>query len=869
MHKRPIRYLALAFLFGSAGSTLLAAPLAAPAPQDAKTSESKKKPEDKYTKFFKDKKVETAKGKFVTLHKMDGDVYLELPTKLLGQELMMGATITSTTDPDYLAVGSKNSAPIVFRIEQQDSLLVMKTPNTLVYKRGASKELSQALALNYRDPIVESFKPEVYRADSSAVVIKLNKLITETNPFFEIMPKQQGPFKITSTRNNALTFVRGLKSFDTNASVRVEMNFSVTASLMGLLTVARDMPLTAEVTYTLLPVQASTAIPRFADARVGYETSRKVSFPEYLDQSEPVYLAHRWNLVPKNKSAYAAGKLSEPEKKIIFYLDNTLPAGWVKPVREGVLRWNKAFESAGFKDVIEVRDFPKNDKHFDPDNLEYSCIRFVPNTMETVSSSSWSDPRTGEIFSAGLTIYNNVASQLYKERFLATAAVDPTIRSGQLSQAQLEQSLSLLVSQEVGRVLGLLPNQAASAAYTIADLRSSKSQSQGLAASILDGASYNYLAQPTDKGARLVNDHLGPYDHYAISWGYTYFPKSGGDPVAEAKLLTAMVNKQAGDARYRFAPETRYAIDPTVREQDLGDAPLQASALGMKNLAIIRNGLEQWIKNDPDSRKKNALYLGVAQQYYLMLKNGMSLVGGIVCTTPRLSSGQPSYRVIPKTKQREAFLWTLEQAKQFQGYADRSLERRGFLNIGYFDQLLEFIVNDILNLRARIILASQIDKQSYSLEEYFDDLYQATFAATIAGKNPNHMERLMQTAFVDKSVSGAKSARAVTPIFPTGFATPMLQLPAGQLSASVATSADYAEALQSNKASFRSSNPSASIYPMINVATVDTSDRYMYAALLKLRPLLEKRIASTSDKVLRAHYQTLAFKVARLLDEKK
>ena len=109
------------------------------------------------------------------------------------------------------------------------------------------------------------------------------------------------------------------------------MNFSVNASLMGVLTVAKDMPLTAEVTYTILPVEASNAIPRFADARVGYQTTRKVSFPDYLDQSEPVYLAHRWQLVPKDKKAYAKGQLTEPEKKIVFYLDSAFPASWQRP----------------------------------------------------------------------------------------------------------------------------------------------------------------------------------------------------------------------------------------------------------------------------------------------------------------------------------------------------------------------------------------------------------------------------------------------------------------------------------------------------------------------------------------------------------
>lgn len=770
MHKSCIRCLLVATAISAGSLSLAAAPSALSSRAFGDDTKKEKKEEDKYTKFFKDKKVETARGKFVTLHKIDGNVYLELPTKYLGKELMMGAKITSTTDPDYLAVGSMNSAPIVFRFEKQDSVIVMKAPNSIVYRRDASPELQKALELNYRDQSVESFTPEVYKADSSAVVLKINSLVTESSPFFEIVPSQQGPFKITSSRNSSLTFVRGLKAFDTNASVRVEMNFSVNASLMGVLTVAKDMPLTAEVTYTILPVEASNAIPRFADARVGYQTTRKVSFPDYLDQSEPVYLAHRWQLVPKDKKAYAKGQLTEPEKKIVFYLDSAFPASWQRPIREGVLRWNKAFEAAGFRNAIEVRDFPKNDKQFDPDNLEYSCIRYIPNSQETIASSNWTDPRTGEIFSGNLTIYNNVEALLHKQRFIGTAAVDPQVRSSRLPQALFEESLSQLVTQEMGSVLGLLRNYAASASYTTDQLRSAKfTKESGLAPSILDGVTYNYLAQPSDKGVRLINDQLGVYDLFAIDWGYRYFDLKG-DPAAEAKELLSRVDKRAREPYLRYAPEQRYAVDPTVRTEDLGNDPIKTAELTMKNLAFIQSNLSKWITNDPDSRKKKSLYLAIVQGYYLQLKNAMSLVGGVVCQESRLSTSLPRYQVVPKVKQREAFQWLLRQAKDFQGKADRNFERKGFIDVSYYDQLLEFLVKDIYDLRSRIIIASQVDSKTYSLGEYFDDLYQATFASTIAGKSPNHMERLMQIAFIDKSIAGTVNPRNATPGMPYSFA---------------------------------------------------------------------------------------------------
>ena len=867
MHKSCIRCLLVATAISAGSLSLAAAPSALSSRAFGDDTKKEKKEEDKYTKFFKDKKVETARGKFVTLHKIDGSVYLELPTKYLGKELMMGAKVTSTTDPDYLAVGSMNSAPIVFRFEKQDSVIVMKAPNSIVYRRDASPELQKALELNYRDQSVESFTPEVYKADSSAVVLKINSLVTESSPFFEIVPSQQGPFKITSSRNSNLTFVRGLKSFDSNASVRVEMNFSVNASLMGVLTVAKDMPLTAEVTYTILPVEASNAIPRFADARVGYQTTRKVSFPDYLDQSEPVYLAHRWQLVPKDKKAYAKGQLTEPEKKIVFYLDSAFPASWQRPIREGVLRWNKAFEAAGFRNAIEVRDFPKNDKQFDPDNLEYSCIRYIPNSQETVAASHWTDPRTGEIFSGNLTIYNNVEALMHKQRFIGTAAVDPQVRSSRLPQALFEESLSQLVTQEMGSVLGLLHNYAASASYTTDQLRSAKfTKESGLAPSILDGVTYNYLAQPSDKGVRLINDQLGVYDLFAIDWGYRYFDLKG-DPAAEAKELLSRVDKRAREPYLRYAPEQRYAVDPTVRTEDLGNDPIKTAELTMKNLAFIQPNLSKWITNDPDSRKKKSLYLAIVQGYYLQLKNAMSLVGGVVCQESRLSTSLPRYQVVPKAKQREAFQWLLRQAKDFQGKADRNFERKGFIDVSYYDQLLEYLIKDIYDLRSRIIIASQVDSKTYSLGEYFDDLYQATFASTIAGKSPNHMERLMQIAFIDKSIAGTVNPRNATPGMPYSFAGAPTSV-GGKL-ISLTSTTDYSDALKAGRVNYGGGDPSASIYPMANVPALDTSEQYMYAALLKVRPLLEQRAASTTDRTLKAHYQTLAFKVAKLLDAKK
>ncbi len=53
-------------------------------------------------------------------------------------------------------------------------------------------------------------------------------------------------------------------------------------------------------------------------------------------------------------------------KPIVYYLDNTFPESWKEPLREGILRWNTAFEKIGFKNVVQVRDFPLDDQSLIP-----------------------------------------------------------------------------------------------------------------------------------------------------------------------------------------------------------------------------------------------------------------------------------------------------------------------------------------------------------------------------------------------------------------------------------------------------------------------------------------------------------------------
>ena len=65
----------------------------------------------------------------------------------------------------------------------------------------------------------------------------------------------------------------------------------------------------------------------------------------------------------------------------------------------------------GLKDVIQMKDYPKDDPEFDEDNLRYSCIRYIPTDRGGSQGPSWADPRTGEMFCAN-AYYRQLARKI-------------------------------------------------------------------------------------------------------------------------------------------------------------------------------------------------------------------------------------------------------------------------------------------------------------------------------------------------------------------------------------------------------------------------------------------------------------------------
>ena len=159
-----------------------------------------------------------------------------------------------------------------------------------------------------------------------------------------------------------------------------------------------------------------------------------------------------------------------------------------------------------------------------------------------------------------------------------------------------------------GHALGLPHNWIASAAFPVDSLRSPTfTERYGVAASIMEYARQNYIAQPGDGVTRFVRK-IGPYDHYAINWGYRVIPdaKTAEDEVpcsiagswsARGTPCTASVPSARTSAR-RSRPRT-WGTTPCAR---VGTGSPTSSAC----CRTCPRGLRRPARTTPTSRSSTA-----------------------------------------------------------------------------------------------------------------------------------------------------------------------------------------------------------------------------------------------------------------------
>lgn len=547
--------------------------------------------------------------------KEKGKVYLEVKPEQVNRNFLATMTLESGIGERGIYSGMPLQ-DFIFYFQRVNNHLhfVIRNVN---FRTRAGDPQARSVARSFSDSVLYALPIKSIHPERKTLLIDLGDLLLKDVPGLSsgLSWMLDGNYSLDEDKS----YFGNVKALPQNIEIESVYGFSGEGKdgMTYVETLPDSRALTLRVRYSLsqLP-QKNTYVPRLADERVGYFVTAYQDLSNRRTDPFTRYI-NRWNLEKEDPKA----PLSRPKKPIVFWIENAVPLEYRDAIKEGVLMWNKAFEAAGFKDAIQVQQMPDN-ATWDPADVRYNTIRWI-NTVDGYFAMGPSrvNPLTGEILDADILVdasfvrglqreYTKLVEQnssqsrssltaLIRNRnvcsnglqrmgkrpnnglarlageydlcFRKEAAENLALGSTAMSLLQntlpssndksqyINQYLRLVIAHEVGHTLGLRHNFRGSTFLKPDEMNNTEiTQQRGMTTSVMDYIPPNLAPKGVKQGDYFPNQ-VGPYDVWAIQYGYTH--SGATTPMAEKRFLDDI-------AAQSYRPELSYATDEDIFDLD-------------------------------------------------------------------------------------------------------------------------------------------------------------------------------------------------------------------------------------------------------------------------------------------------------------